>query len=49
MPLIIPAELNTILSGFYATHATVFDAEEWFDKNNFNDAAADTDTEQWQT
>ncbi len=49
MPLIIPAELNTILSGFYATHATVFDSEEWFDKNNFNDAAADTDTEQWQT
>ncbi|KIX05841.1 uncharacterized protein Z518_03814 [Rhinocladiella mackenziei CBS 650.93] len=42
-------EFNNILDEFYATHATVFDAEEWFGKNNFYEAAADADPEQWPT
>jgi hypothetical protein len=37
--------LNKVLDHLYATHATIFDAEEWFDENAFNDAIPDADME----
>ncbi|KAK5093244.1 hypothetical protein LTR70_004887 [Exophiala xenobiotica] len=43
----IKKDLKSVLDELYATHATILDAEEWFDQNPFHEALSDTDTQQW--